>query len=76
MENNGKKFLHLGVWNIEDLTNKLDNPDFISKIKNFDLISVAETWLPYGNQEINIDGYYSFSEHRKEKAQNARRNSG
>ena len=76
MENNGKKFLHLGVWNIEGLTNKLDNPDFISKIKDFDLISLVETWLPYGNQKINIDGYYSFSKHRKQKAQNARRNSG
>ena len=54
----------------------LNNHDFISKIKDFDLISLVETWLPYGNQKINIDGYYSYSKHRKEKAQNARRNSG
>ena len=50
-----KKILHLGVWNIEGLTNKLDNPDFISKIKDFDLISVVETWLPYGSQKPPLE---------------------
>ena len=31
-ENNGKKILHVGPWNIEGLSNKLDNPDFTSSI--------------------------------------------
>ena len=58
-----KKFLHF------------DNPDFISKIKDFDLISLVETWLPFGSQKITIDGYYSFSKHCKKYAQSARRTS-
>ena len=49
-----KTFLRLGVWNIEGLPGKLDNPDFLSKIQNFDLISLVETWLSYTTLFLNV----------------------
>ena len=57
-------FLKIGTWNIEGLSTKLDNTDFISIISNFDIISLVETWLPYG-QNVDIAGFYSFSKCRK-----------
>lgn len=49
-----KTFLRLGVWNIEGLPGKLDNPDFLSKIQNFDLIPLVETWLSYTTLFLNV----------------------
>ena len=71
-----KNFLRFGVWNIEGLHGKLNDTDFLSKINHFDLISLVETWLPYGNPDVHIDGYCSFSKCRKEKSLSSRRNSG
>jgi hypothetical protein len=66
-------FLRFGVWNIEGLSGKLNDTDFISKIAKFDLISLVETWLPYDNTDINIPGFYSFSKCRKVLSQRSRR---
>ena len=41
-----KTFLNLGVWNVEGLSQKLNDDEFISKITEFDFISLVETWLP------------------------------
>jgi hypothetical protein len=71
-----KIFLRFAVWNIEGLSCKLNDIDFISKLENFDLISLVETWLPYGQNNINIDGFFSFSKNRKDISQNSRRSSG
>ena len=38
-------FLRFGVWNIEGLSGKLNDTDFISKIAKFDLISLVETCM-------------------------------
>ena len=69
-------FLRFGVWNIEGLSGKLNDTDFISKIAKFDLISLVETWLPYDNTDINIPGFYSFSKCRKVLSRRSRRGSG
>ena len=69
-------FLRFGVWNIEGLSGKLNDTDFISKIAKFDLISLVETWLPYDNTDINIPGFYSFCKCRKVLSQRSRRGSG
>ena len=37
--------IHLLSWNINGLTRKLADPDFISLINNYDLIFLTETWL-------------------------------
>jgi exonuclease III len=71
-----KNYLRFAVWNIEGLSCKLNDIDFISKLENFDLISLVETWLPYGQNNINIDGFFSFSKNRKDISQNSRRSSG
>ena len=71
-----RDFLKIGTWNIEGLSAKLDDSDFISKITNFDLITLVETWLPYGFNNINIPGYKSFSMCRKDISQRSRRGSG
>ena len=71
-----KNFLWFGVWNIEGLHGKLNDSDFLSKINHFDFISLVETWLPYGNPDVHINGYCSFSKCRKEKSLSSRRNSG
>ncbi|CAB3983013.1 Hypothetical predicted protein [Paramuricea clavata] len=51
-----RDFLKIGTWNIEGLSAKLDDSDFISQITNFDLITLVGTWLPYGFNNINIPG--------------------
>ena len=71
-----KSFLNFGFWNIEGLSEKLDDTDFLSKISEFDLFFMVETWLPYGTRDINIPDFYSFSKCRKEMLTNARRSSG
>ena len=71
-----KNFLRFAVWNIEGLSCKLNDIDFISKLENFDLISLVETWLPCGQNNINIDGFFSFSKNREDISQNSRRSSG
>ena len=67
-----RDFLKIGTC----LSAKLDDSDFISKITNFDLITLVETWLPYGFNNINIPGYKSFSMCRKDISQRSRRGSG
>lgn len=67
-------FLRFCSWNIEGLSGKLNDSDFLSKIGQFDLISLVETWL-IDRSALNIDGFYSFSKCRK-MPMNARRNSG
>ena len=38
-----KNFLKFGVWNIEGLSGKLNDTDFIANITKFDIISLVET---------------------------------
>ena len=47
-------FLNICAWNIEALSGKLGNPDFMSKIPNFDLVALVEKWLPYIHDNIAI----------------------
>ena len=68
-------FLKIGTWNIEGLSTKLDDTDLISIISNFDIISLVETWLPYG-QKFDIPGFYSFSKCRKKLSHRSCRSSG
>lgn len=60
------QFLRFGSWNVEGLSKKLSDSDFIS---------LVETWLPRGDSAISVDGFCSFSKCRQ-MPNNARRNSG
>ena len=68
-------FLRFCSWNIEGLSRKINDSDFISTIGKFDFVSLVETWLSYDNSDLNIDGFYSFSKCRK-MPDNGFRNSG
>ena len=65
------KFL---CYNIEGLSGKLNNEEFLSNIVKYDFITLVETWLPDG-KNINIPGFYSFTKGRR-KHKNAKRHSG
>ena len=68
-------YRHTQIWNVEGLIGKLENIDFVSKIKQFDLVSQVEIWLLYGNANVEIDGYFSFSKCHKQVFPNSKRNS-
>ncbi len=68
-----KKFLKFCSWNIEGLSGKSDDEDFLSIIDSFDFISLVESWL--SENTVNIQGFYSFSKCRQ-KSNRAGRNSG
>jgi exonuclease III len=70
-----RNFLRFCSWNIEGLSRKVADSDFISTIRQFDFISLVETWLSQDNCDLNLDGFYSFSKCRK-KTKNGCRNSG
>ena len=50
-------FLRFCSWNIEGLSRKINDSDFISTIGKFDFVSLVETWLSYDNSDLNIDGF-------------------
>ena len=58
-----KKFLKFCSWNIEGLSGKSDDEDFLSIIDSFDFISLVESWL--SQNTVNIQGFYSFSKCRQ-----------
>ena len=60
-----RNFLRFCSWNIEGLSRKVADSDFISTIRQFDFISLVETWLSQDNCDLNLDGFYSFSKCRK-----------
>ncbi len=51
-----KCFLKTATWNIESLAAQLDDTDFTTKLSNFDIISLVEIWLQYG-QNVDIPGF-------------------
>ena len=68
-----KKRLKFCSWNIEGLSGKLEDEDFLSTINSFDCITLVENWL--NNNTVDVQGFYSFSKFRQ-KSDKAWRNSG
>jgi hypothetical protein len=66
--------LSIIVWNINGLSSKYDDPDFIEYCRRYDVIAFTETWADLEDQ-YTIDGYEAFSSVRERKP-NAIRNSG
>ena len=59
---------------MEGLVNKIKDHDFLDSIKQYDFITLIETWVS-GKISVDIEGYYCFNKSR-EKAKKAKRNSG
>ena len=63
-------FLKFLSYNIEGLSGKINNDEFLSHINKYDFVTLVETWMP-DVETLNIPGFYSFSEgrpkHRKAK---------
>ena len=68
-----ERLLKFCSWNIEGLARKLEDKDFLSIIGNFDCVSLVETWQ--SNNDLNIDGFCSFSKCRQASGK-AKRHSG
>ena len=50
--------IRIGSWNVNGLRNKLNDPDFIDMLKEFDICFLQETWM---NTDIQIDSFCSFN---------------
>ena len=61
-------------WNIEGVTKNVTDDNFIRDIKNYDFVSLVETWLPH-DLNLEIDVFYSFTKSRIKHAK-AKRYSG
>ena len=61
-------------WNTEGVTKKVTDDNFIRDIKNYDFVSLVETWLIH-DLNLEVDGFYSFSKSRIKHAK-AKRCSG
>ena len=68
-------FLRFASWNIEGLSGKLDDKNFVSNLNKFDIVSLVETWSPYTSSNIQLDGY-SFLKCTKTVSKNLRRSLG
>ena len=70
------KRLRVASFNVEGLKRKLEDEDFLREIYKYDIIVLVETWLPVNqNESVHVEGFFSFSTHRK-KNPRARRSSG
>ena len=45
--------------NVEGLSSKLNNNEFLSQINKYDFITLFKTWMLDG-EKLNIPGFYSF----------------
>ena len=70
--------MKIGFWNINGLGNKLEDENFISILKKYEIICLTETWGLESNIDNLIipDGYQAFHHYRKNKHKKAKRNSG
>ena len=69
-----RKLLKFCSWNIEGVTKKISDKNFIRDIKDYDFVTLVETWLPH-DLSLEVDGFYSFSKSRNKNAK-AKRFSG
>ncbi|KAL9972695.1 hypothetical protein ACROYT_G019055 [Oculina patagonica] len=69
-----QRCLKFASFNVEGLRNKMEDPSFTSEISKYDFVTLVETWLPT-DEQVNFDGYISFSLYRK-KNPRAKRASG
>ena len=67
-------YLKFQSFNVEGLVNKIKDHDFLDSIKQYDFITLVETWVS-GKISVDIEGYYCFNKSRK-KAKKAKRYSG
>ena len=56
-------FLKFLSYNLEGLSSKINNNEFLSHINKYDFITLVETWMPDG-ETLNISGFHSFSKGR------------
>ena len=69
--------LNFAMWNIEGLTSvKCSDPQFLSYISNFDILSFVETWSNDHNVAANLPGFQLVDSRNRQKHKKARRNSG
>ena len=59
-----KKYLKFASFNVEGLSNKLDDNNFKREISKHDFITLVETWLP-PDEQVHFEGYTTFSLYRK-----------
>ena len=73
-------FINLGVWNIHGLfvninnykLNKLQDPEFIKRLDDFDILCLQETQSgPQDTKSLSVQGYSLIPFHRK-KSNNSR----
>ena len=67
-------YLKFQSFNLEGLVNKIKDHDFLDSIKQYNFITLAETWVS-GKISADIEGYYCFNKSRN-KAKRAKRYSG
>ena len=67
-------YLQFQSFNVEGLVNKIKDHDFLDSIKQYDFITLVETWVS-GKISVDIEGYYCFNKFRR-KAKKAKRYSG
>ena len=62
-------------WNVQGLSSKLNDADFLDFISNYDILIFTETWLAKSTN-VNIDNYLCFSCPRPKYNKKAKRHSG
>ena len=67
-------YLQFQPFNVEGVVNKIKDHDFLDRIKQYDFITLGETWVS-GNISVDTEGHHCFNKSRK-KAKKAKRYSG
>ena len=67
-------YLKFKSFNVEGLVNKIRDHDFLDNIKQYDFITLSETWVS-GKISVDTERYYCFNKSRK-KAKKAKLYSG
>ena len=57
-------YLKFQSFNVEGLVNKIKDHDFLDSIKQYDVITLVETWVS-GKISVDIEGYYCFNKSKK-----------
>ena len=67
-------YLKFQSFKVEGLVKKIKDHEILDSIKQYDFITLVETWVS-GKISVDTEGYYCFNKSRK-KAEKAKRYSG
>ena len=70
-----RSFLHIGSWNVQGLSNKCLDSDFVRVINNFDIACIQETWLS-SSHNVCLNGYSYFRSDRNTRHRRSKRAAG